>query len=97
MVGAARGCAAGSVEFEHGDVVSGHVKWSVTTDKCPSAVQEIPGVVSFHSRPFFCCPPRLTMAHVRLLYATLPNRTVKVHFGRQAAEALARLSAVQNY
>ena len=63
----------------------------------PSAVQGIPGVVSENSRPLFCCPPRLTLAHVGPLYATLPNRTVKVHFGSLPAEALARLSAVQNY
>jgi hypothetical protein len=53
MVGAARGRAAGSVEFEHGDVVSGHVKWSVTTDRRPSAVQGIPVAESLHSQPFF--------------------------------------------
>ena len=38
-----------------------------------------------------------TMSHVGLLYATLPNRTVKDHFGSLPAEALARLSAVQNH
>lgn len=53
MARAARGRAAGSGEFEHGDVVYGHVKWSVTTDRRPSAVQGNPGAESANSQPFF--------------------------------------------
>ena len=54
MVGAARGCAAGSDQVGAANVGSGHIKWSKTVD--PSAVQGIPGVVSENSRPLFVVP-----------------------------------------
>ena len=54
MAGAARGRAAGSGEAGDANVVAGHIKWSETVD--PSAVQEIPGVVSENSRPLFVVP-----------------------------------------
>ena len=54
MVGAARGCVAGSGQVRDTNVVSGHIKWPETVD--PSAVQGIPGVVSENSRPFFVAP-----------------------------------------
>jgi DNA-binding NarL/FixJ family response regulator len=52
MARAARGCAAGLGEAGDANVVAGrHIEWSETVD--PSAVQEIPGVVSENSRPLF--------------------------------------------
>jgi hypothetical protein len=50
MARAARGCAAGSRQVGAANVDSGYSRWSKTID--PSAVQEIPWVVSENSRLF---------------------------------------------